>query len=223
MPVISTIIGLGIAAASAGSGIAGAVSAHGSEQAQKKALSQQEQIAQQEMTDKQAIFKQLSDFFTPYLKTGSPYLEKTQAATAGQEAQQGNNAAGQFREQMNQTGAGFGPSGSTAAGLAGIGEGQAQSSAANYLQNLLNNEQVKFQAASGLQGAGSMVGSPQNQPNVSTTLPPANFASSIGAFGNVLQNLGKGAPTPQQIPQSVPGGQMGDILLGMPGTQGTTP
>jgi hypothetical protein len=173
---------------------------------QQQGLTAQEQIANQEMTDKQQIFKQLTDFFTPYTQSGSPFLQNIQSAAAGQNAQQGNNAAGAFRQQMGQTGMGYGPSGATASGLANIGAQQATGGAANYLANLLNNEQIKFQAASGLNTAGQMAGASQNQPNVSVGLQPANTASAVGGAGNVLQGL--------------LGTLTGNGTAGLPGTQG---
>jgi hypothetical protein len=219
MPVILPII----AGASA---IAGIVSQSKQQGLQQQGLSEQEQIANQEMANKQQIFNQLSSFFTPYLSSGSPFLANIQSANAGQSAQQGNNAAGQFREQMQPTGFGFGPSGTTAAGLAGIGQGQAQSTASNYLTNLLNNEQVKFQAAQGLNSAGQMGGASQNQPNVSTQLQPANTASSIGALGQIFKTLGTGSPTGTSAPSStpsIPGTNVNNIDFGAAPVSGTIP
>lgn len=167
-------------------GLAGLFGANKAQSVQNKAQQDQNLIAEQEMRDKQQAFQQLINFLTPYLKSGSPFLQNIQSAAAGQNAQQTNDAAGTFRSEMGATGTGFGPSGSTAAGLARIGSNAASMGASNYLQNLLNNEQIKFQAAKGIQDAGSMAGSSQNQPSVSTQLPAANTASSVGALGNVL-------------------------------------
>jgi hypothetical protein len=199
MPVILPIIA-GVAA------IAGISSQNKQQKTQQQALSEQDQIANQEMQDKQQIFKQLTDFFTPYTQSGSPFLQNIQSAAAGQNAQQGNNAAGTFRQQMGQTGLGYGPSGATASGLANLGAQQAQGGAANYLANLLNNEQIKFQAASGLNTAGQMAGATQNQPNVSVNLPPANTASAIGSLGGILGGLTGGGSS------ALPGSQGGGSL-----------
>lgn len=203
MPLWSTIAALAIPAITGGIGAAESIKAGGRQQ---KALTQQEQIAQQEMQDKQQIFKQLTDFFTPYLKEGSPFLEKIQSAAAGQNAQETNNAAGQFREEMGATGTGYGPSGSTAAGLSRIGSNAATTGASNYLADLLNNEQIKFNAAKGLESAGTMAGSQQNQPNVNVNLPSQSGASGISAFGDVLKNILKSIPgaSSNQPPNNLP-------------------
>jgi hypothetical protein len=201
MPILTTILGIA-AAASAASGVAGAVEGAQAGGRQQKALTIQEQIAQQEAADKQQVFNQAESFYTPYTQSGSPFLQNIQAAAAGQGAQQGNNAAGTFRQQMGQTGLGFGPSGSTAAGLANIGAGQAQSGAANYLMNLLNNEQIKFQAQQGLVNAGSMAGSSQNQPNVSAQLPYQSLGSGLTGLAGVLQNLLTQGQQGNQVPNT---------------------
>jgi hypothetical protein len=212
MPLISGLI-------AAGSAIAGAVEAAKSGGRQQKALTQQEQIAQQEMADKQQVFNQEEAFYTPYTKSGSPFLQNIQAAAAGQNAQQGNNAAGQFREQMGQTGLGYGPSGSTAAGLANIGSGMAASGAGNYLANLLNNEQIKFQAAQGLNSAGAMAGASQNQPNVSTQLPYNSLGSGLSGLAQVLggMNLPGGNQVPGRAPGDTPGSLPPSVFGPVPG------
>jgi hypothetical protein len=204
MPILSTVIGLGIAAASAGSGIAGIVENKQAGDRQQKALTIQEQIAQQEQGDKQQIFKQLTDFFTPYLSSGSPFLQNIQRAGAENNATQANNAAGTFRQQIGSSGLGFGPSGSTAAGLAGIGSGAATSASGNYLYNLLNNEQIKFQAAQGLNSAGTMAGSPQNQPNVSAQLPFQSLGSGLTGLAGILKGLTGGGSGSSGVPNNLP-------------------
>lgn len=204
MPIISTILGIAAVAASA----AGTVSQFKQQGTQQQALKDQNAIAQQEMADKQQVFNQDEAFYTPYTKSGSPFLQNIQSAAAGQAAQQGNNAAGTFRQQADQSGLGYGPSGSRASGLAAIGASQAQSGATNYLQNLLNNEAIKFQAQQGLNAAGTMAGSTQNQPNVGTTLPPANGFSSLGALGQTINSATSSTPNTNvgQLPTSLPPG-----------------
>lgn len=196
MPVISTIATVaGIAAAGVGAGTAIKNSATASRAANANIGAEQlnAQIAQQELADKQKIFEQLQPFFSQYLQQGSPYLQNIQRAGAEQNAQQFSNAAGQLRQTMGQSGLGYGPSGTTAAALGQLGGQQATSSANSYLQNLLNNEQVKFQASQGLSGIGNMM-SGQNQATQvgATPLPPQNnIGSSIAALGQVLAGLNK--------------------------------
>src|SRR5579864_3314104 len=145
-------------------------------------------IAQQELARKNQIFQQLQPFFSQYLQQGSPYLQNIQRAGAEQNAQQFGNAAGNLRQTMQTSGLGYGPSGTTAAAMGQLGQGAAQSSANSYLQNLLNNEQVKFQAAQGLGGLGNMYNG-QN----TVGQPPAPTANTIGssvnAFGQSVNNL----------------------------------
>lgn len=219
MPLLTSIL-TGIAVAgSVGSGVAGAVEGAQAGGRQQKALTIQEQIAQQEAGDKQQAFKKLIDFFTPYLKEGSPFLQMIQRAAAETNATGANNAAGQVRQTMGQTGLGFGPSGSTAAAIGGVGAEAAKTGSQNYLQNLLANEQIKFQAAQGVNAAGSMAGSPQNQPNVSAQLPYQSLGSGLSGLGDILKNLLKpggasGGGTQPNSAQNFP-------IPGVPGSSGT--
>lgn len=205
MPIITTILGIA-AAASAASGVAGAVEGAQAGGRQQKALTEQEQIAQQEQADKQQTFKQLTDFFTPYLSSGSPFLANIQRAGAETNATGANNAAGTFRSEMGSSGVGYGPSGSTAAGLAGIGSNAASTGSSNYLANLLQNEQVKFQAAQGINAAGTMAGSTQNQPNVSAQLPNNSLGSGLTGLAQILKGLtgGSSNPATSNVPNNLP-------------------
>lgn len=189
IPLLPIIAGIG-SVAGAGVGAAEAIQSGG---AQRKAISQQEQIAQQEMADRQKIFDQLQPFFQQYLGPGSPFLSQMQRASAEQNAKQFSNAAGQLRNTMQTSGLGFGPSGATAAGIGGLGAQAAATSSGDYLTNLLNNENLKFQAAKGLQDVGAMAGAGQNQPNVSTQMPYTSPGSSIMGLAQSLQNLLKGS------------------------------
>jgi hypothetical protein len=184
MPVLSTALAIAGIAAS-GAGIGEAVNASGQASAGQQ---QNIDIAQQELARKQQIFQQLQPFYSQYMQQGSPFLQNIQRAGAEQNAQQFGNAAGQLRGQMQTSGLGYGPSGTTAAALGQLGQGEAQSSANSYLQNLLNNEQIKFQAAQGLGGLGNMF----NQQNT-VGQPPAptqnTIGSSVNAFGQSINNL----------------------------------
>jgi hypothetical protein len=201
MPVLSGILAATAIAgvAASGVGIAEQAKSQGIQQTGEK---DQNAIAQQEMADKQKAFDQAQAFYTPYTKSGSPYLTQIQSAAAGQNAQQTNNAAGTFRSEMDQRGTGFGPSGSTAGGLAQIGSSAASTGANNYLANLLQNEQVKFQAQQGLTTAGQMAGAPQNQPSVSTQIPAGSTTGAIGAAGQALGAATNPAATPPASPTS---------------------
>lgn len=211
MPVLSTALAIAGIAAS-GAGIGEAVNASGQASAGAQTNNQ---IAQQELANKQQVFQQLDPFYSQYLKSGSPYLQNIQRAGAEQNAQQFSNAAGQLRGQMGTSGLGYGPSGTTAAALGQLGQGAASSSANSYLQNLLNNEQVKFQAAQGITGLGNMFNG-QN----TVGQPPAptqnTIGSAVNAFGQAVNNFPTGTsstgganvsgypttgPNPSQVPQ----------------------
>lgn len=184
MPFLSTAVAIAsIAAAGTGIGTSIANSGTASQGAQTN-----DQIASQELANKQQVFNQLFPFYSQYEKSGSPFLQNIQRAGAEQNAQQFSNAAGNLRQTMQTSGLGYGPSGATAAALGQLGTQSAQSASSNYLQNLLNNEQVKFQAAQGLTGIGNMM---SNQNVVGQTPQPVNsqVGSSVNAFGQVLNNL----------------------------------
>lgn len=208
---LAPIIGAVASAGAAATGIGQAIS--GSHQAAKGQQANID-IAEQELARKQQIFQQLQPFFSQYLQAGSPFLQNIQRAGAEQNAQQFGNAAGQLRGQMQQSGLGYGPSGTTAAALGQLGQGEAQSSANSYLQNLLNNEQIKFQAAQGLGGLGNMFNG-QNTVGQPPAVTPNSIGSSVNAFGQSLNNLAGASgrtvqnPFSGQGPFSNPGGTAG--------------
>lgn len=187
MPVITGIL-TGLAVAAAGAGVGSSVAASG---AASKGQEEQNAIAQQEQNNRNQAFQQAESFYTPYTKSGSPFLAQTQAAGAGQNAQQYNQAAGQLRQTMQTSGLGYGNSGSTAAVLGQLGQGEAQNSASTYLSNLLNNEAVKFKAQQGITDAAN---GPQLTPN--SQVIPTTTGSSVNAFGQAVNNLTQPKATP---------------------------
>jgi len=200
MPVLSTALAIaGIAAA--GAGVGESVNASG--QAANSAQANQN-IANQELANKQQVFQQLDPFYSQYLQQGSPYLQNIQRAGAEQNAQQFSNAAGNLRQGMQTSGLGYGPSGSTAAALGQLGQGAASSSANSYLQNLLNNEQVKFQAAQGMTGLGNMM-SQQNTVGATPQPVQSTVGSSVNAFGQALGNLNPQQQNPATQGAAAPG------------------
>ena len=223
MPLLTSLLAVAIPAIT---GTIGAVESAKAGGRQQKALTMQEQIAQQEEADKQASFKQLTDFFAPYLKEGSPFLQMIQRSAAETNATGANNAAGAVRSGVERSGMGYGPSGTEAAALGGVASETARTGSQNYLQNLLANEQVKFQAAQGIQGAGSMAGSPQNQPNVSAQLPYQSAGSGLTGLSQILQGLLKNTTTAPStgggLPGAAPGaGTLYDPSKGPPPPSGT--
>jgi hypothetical protein len=186
--------GLGVAESAQNSGVAQQAA-----QLQNNIAAAQEALNQQSQQQKLQVMQQLFPFFAQYLQQGSPFLSQIQGGAANQNAQQFGNAAGQLRGEMQTSGLGYGPSGTTASALGQLGQGAAQNSIQNYLQNLLANEQVKFQAAQGIQGLGNMFNfGGQNMP---TTQPvQTTTGSSVGALGQTLGNM-IGQPSQPQGPQ----------------------
>lgn len=191
--------------------------------AAKQAAATNTQIAQTELANKSQIFQQLAPFFSQYLQQGSPFLQNMQAQGAGQNAQQYGNAAGELRQTMGTSGLGYGPSGTTAAALGQLGQGEAQNSASTYLQNLLNNEQVKFQAAQGLGGLGQMMSS-QNTVGATPQPVQTTTGSSVFAGGQALQNLLKqmGVGSTPSLPTN-PATPAAGGIANFPGGFGTSP
>lgn len=222
IPLLPVIAAIGTTAA-AGTGIAESIA---SGNRQNKALNIQDQIAQQEMGDKQKIFDLLQPFFQKYMSSGSPFLSQIQRAGAEQNAQQFNNAAGNVRNTMQTTGLGFGPSGATAAAEGGLSTAAASNASSTYLQNLLNNEQLKFQAAQGLNSLGSMAGSSQNQPNVGINVPGnpiGNTGSSLSALAQILKGLtGSGGGSVGTLPTGLPPGLINLPPSPLPGSTAPT-
>lgn len=216
-----------IPAIAAAAGIAGvATSAAASGQA-LSGQAEQNSIAQQEQNNRNQAFQQAESFYTPYTKQGSPFLSNIQAQGAGQTAQQFGNAAGQLRESMQTSGLGYGASGTTGAALGQLGQQAAQGSAQNYLQNLLNNEQIKFQAQQGITNAAN---GPQLTPN--STIVPNQTGSAVNAFGQTLGTLGGTVKPPTPTTGGGGTGGTGDLpptappsfnafMFGTPSTQGT--
>ena len=162
---------------------------------QSKVSSAEAQLYQQEAQEMQQEFPQflgqetaLQNFYTPYLSSGSPFLKQIQSAASGQNASNYNTAAGTTRGQLTQSGQGFGPSGATAAAIGGLGAQQANNESSNYLQNLLNNENLKFQAASGLQATASAL-RPGQPATVGGTYTPSGIPGAIQSAGNSLAGL----------------------------------
>jgi len=210
MPILSTILGVAGLAAS-GVGIGESVSASGKQQ---DAIKSQLDIAKSEEARKQAIYQQLAPFFSEYMKSGSPFLANIQRAGAEQTATQANNAAGMVRGATERSGLGFGPSGTEAAALGGLGASTASTASSNYLTNLLNNEQIKFQAAQGMSG---LANGPQISPQPAQ-YPINPVPGSVNSFGTALQNLLK---TLGQGNGSAPG--LNNLPIFSPGSTPTTP
>lgn len=181
-------------------------------------------LLQQELSQMQQMFpqfmsqlNQLQGFYSPYMQNGSPFLGQIQRAGAEQNAQQYNNMAGQFRQQMGQSGLGYGPSGTTAAGLGGMSAAAAQGGATNYLNNLLANENLKFQAAQGLNSVAGMM-RPGQPATTQLGYTPSGLPGAIQGAGNALSGInwnqvfGGGSSTPTQ--------QMGNVFSGVGPTTG---
>jgi hypothetical protein len=77
--------------------------------------------------------------------------------------------------------------------LGGMSSAAANNASGNYLQNLLANENMKFQAAQGLGGVTSMLkpGQPGST-NLSTQSQPSGLGGAVQNAGNSLGNINWG-------------------------------
>jgi len=174
----------------------------------------EKQLLQQELDQMKQMFPQfmgdatqLQNFFSPYMQSGSPFLKNIQAATAQQNSQQYNNQAGMLRGQLQGAGLGFGPSGTMASALGGLGASAANNASSSYLQNLLNNEQIKFQAANGLQNVFSNLKPGQPATSNIGAMPPSGLPGAIAGAGNALAGINFGGNGVTGTPiGSLPGG-----------------
>lgn len=91
----------------------------------------------------------LLPFYDQYMKEGSPLLAQRQRAAYENVVQQGERASGNLQQKLTQTGYGFTPSGLFAAAQGDLARSTAKSAADAYLENLLQNEMFRFQAATG--------------------------------------------------------------------------
>lgn len=227
MPIITAIAA--IAGAGTGAIEGGIQTADVNSATNANLAAQQQQLGQNAQTfqQRQALYNQLYPFFSQYLQQGSPFLAQQQTASAQQNAQQYGNAAGQIRQTMGQSGFGYGPSGATAAALGGVANQSAATGASNYLQNLLTNEQLKFQAAQGLNQAGNLVQPIGYQQVNPTTIGVNNpLASSLSALGPALKGIsgvtGNGTGNTSNLPITGYPGSETPIYTGIPTTQGTS-
>lgn len=145
----------------------------------------------QEYQNMMQIFGQLQPFFEQYMSQGSPILNQVQQGSAAQLARSFGGQQGQAREALRAQGYGSAPSGTEAGMMGDMATGEATASSQQYLQNLLANENMKFQAASGLQGLGSMM-KPSTVPYIQNQ-PMSNQGAGIGMLGTALQNLISGS------------------------------
>jgi hypothetical protein len=206
-------------------GLAGLIPGFENSNTAAQAAKLQNIISQNELNQKLGVAGQLTPFYEQYMQQGNPFLTMMQGAGAQQNAQQFGNAAGQLRGQMQQSGMGYGPSGTTASALGQLGGQMAQTSSSDYLKNLLQNEQMKFQAAQGLQGVGNMF----NQQMPTNELTQSSLGSSVGALGQGLAGLIKQQPGSQQggvggpLPTGgYPGAYPSPPMIGLPSPQGNS-
>ena len=182
MPIASSIIAATIAAGGAiGGGLLGSKS--NPAKAQNQLFQQEAQQGAQDQPQFLANEDALSSFFQKYMQSGSPFLKNIQAASAGQNAKQYSDAAGQVRGQLQQAGMGYGPSGTLGATLGGMSSAEANNASSNYLQNLLTNEQLKFQAANGLSTVAGQL-KPGQPASVNGPVTTSGLPGAIQAAGN---------------------------------------
>lgn len=156
----------------------------------------------QEQAGKNAAVAGLQDtagFYDPYMKNGSPFLKQQQRASAETINKGYDEALGQSRSRLAQQGFGYAPSGISAAVESSLGRDRARSTSEAYLNNLLENEKVKFQAAAGKTGVQSTIAS-QFDPSKYAQLgmsggqgqaPPSSLPSIFSAGADLLGSFTK--------------------------------
>ena len=140
-------------------------------------------------------------YFQQLMNLGSPYYQQQQRATWEQGVGQANNAAAQARQQINQAGYGYAPSGLQAASIGQQATGTAQNLSQQFLQNLFQNEQMQAAGAQGLTGLAQLFNPAAltaQGTNPSIQQPTNTFAQDVGAIGQLMGGLfgSSGAPIP---------------------------
>jgi hypothetical protein len=222
MPFLSTALAVGTSLAATGAGLY----ENKKRDDTNKKLVQQPLGLQQQYANKQlAESGQLDKFLQPFMDQGSPYYKQQQAEMFNQLNQQFRNQSGQAESRLNQQGFGQAPSGLQAALAGEMGQQQAQSQASSWLQQLLNNQQLQFQAA-GMKGQELQAFSPgqihlpgqQAEPGL-----PSAISAGLGNLGQALPKTAPAAPTNAQmqtIPLRNPVSPLPTFVPGNPGLSG---
>lgn len=195
------------------SGGLGLNSAMNADQLNQAMVALQQSIANQELTQNAQRFgmqmpaiSNLMNFYSQYANNGNPLLPYIQTASAQNTANQYQNAIGQANEAIQGRGYGFPISGLQAGTTGDLLNQEAGTESSNFLQNLLANEALKFQAAQGLGSTSGLLSTTGiSMPNAQ--LPQPYTPQAVGSFGNALSGLAGlfgGSPTTSGSPATLP-------------------
>lgn len=144
----------------------------------------------------QAIQPYLNDtspdigLFLKYLQQGSPYLKDMQRQVAETVARGSQNAGADAAQRLAQRGYGYAPTGAGAAMQGDIARGETETLADKWLQNLLANEQMKFNAAGAYGSAkrGAISGLQSNVDRYLNEMGHFNPSAPIASSSNIVNN-----------------------------------
>jgi hypothetical protein len=174
------------------------------EQDQRNLMDQYAKLQQQYGTD-------AANFYLQYMAKGNPFLSNLLSQHFGQIQQQYGNQQGLLSQKLAASGYGAAPSGLAAASAGDLSRAEAGTQSESWLNDMLQNEQIKFQAAQGLGGIANMFqpgqfalhrfSNPQVPQSPWTQVPGAIGQGLSGLLSNLPGNSpltpGPGSPTPQ--------------------------
>lgn len=136
------------------------------------------------------------DFFKQLMNAGSPFYQRKQQQTFEQGSKAAQDAAGQARQAVTASGAGYGPSGVGAAMMGGMGQAEAGNQEEAFLNNLFQNEQLMTMGGQELAQLASLFNPAQltgQQISPQIQQPTGGFADS---FSKIMGSIfPKGVPT----------------------------
>jgi hypothetical protein len=127
------------------------------------------------------------DFFKQLTQLGSPFYQRKQQQTFEQGSKAAQDAAGQARQRITASGAGYTPSGVGAAAFGGEAQAEAGNQEEAFLNNLFQNEQLQALGASGLSQLAALFNPNQLATGQTEAGPPATSWTSD--FANVFSSL----------------------------------
>lgn len=167
----------------------------------------------------QTYGKDAANFYLQYMAQGNPWLSNLLSQHFGQIAQQYGNQQGLLGQKLAASGFGAAPSGLAAASAGDLSRAEANTQSESWLNDMMQNEQLKFQAAQGLGGIANMF-----QPGQfalhrfsNPTVAQSPWTQVPGAIGQGLSSLIPGLSQPQQsaaTPSATP--SSGASIPGLP-------
>ena len=216
LPFLPAIIG-------AGGAIGGALMNRGAANMQNQALKQQmlTEEDQRNLMDQYAKLQQqygtdAANFYLQYMAKGNPFLSNLLSQHFGQIQKQYGDQQGQLAQKLGASGYGAAPSGLAAASMGDLSRAEAGTQSESWLNDMMQNEQLKFQAAQGLGGVANMFqpgqfalhrfSNPQPAQNPWSQVPGAIGTGLQGLLGNGTSNLFSTPGLNVMQPSYMPGG-----------------